>query len=514
MAVPWHEWKNIRNRLITFGRAIQGISPYGVTIEPDKTKCATGYCNFTKREIAVNPSIFDLPPKRQYRLTKAILVHESGHKRFTMPVTLSPVAHIVANILEDERVERAMCCEFAGLISLVKDLSHQLYNESKPVDASLDCPGQVVSYFLQLRWANRLNKPVKGNLSAVNKDRWDKIEPLVIEAWEGQTSEVVNRNAEEIVRILGLKEPQIPEWVKRILSKLGKQQGERGSDDQAEKIRQVEINPGAADKENDPQPFDGEVPPNDCQVGKDLEALEPMPYIWLEQKVQGLVQELIEELSFEKTQNEWGSVEHGGKLVLREYLRDHTKPFISPEYESSKPPTMAVKIIVDHSTSLNRISKDITRIASIAESVMMLHLVFSELNIRHEIVVTPQQIRIADNNSGERGKALIAGLIPAKCGWENIGLALKTHAIPMAAFQEDIKLVLCLTDGACNDAKLGKDICRLLRGKVEITNILLDPDEKTKGYVTEIFGQDRVIACKSQELPHKLGNILRVIRGA
>lgn len=71
------------------------------------------------------------------------------------------------------------------------------------------------------------------------------------------------------------------------------------------------------------QPFDGEVPPNDGQVGQDLEALEPMPYIWLEQKVQGLVQELIEELSFENTQNEWGSVEHGGKLVLREYTTPH-----------------------------------------------------------------------------------------------------------------------------------------------------------------------------------------------
>jgi hypothetical protein len=371
----------------------------------------------------------------------------------------------------------------------------------------------VVSYFLQLRWANRLNKPVKGDLSAVNKDRWNKIEPLVMEAWEGQMSEVVNRNAEEIVRILGLKEPQIPEWVKNILSKLGSQQGKRSSDDNAEKIRQVEINSGVEDKENDSQPFDGEVPPNDCQVGKDLEALEPIPYIWLEQKVQGLVQELIEELRFEKTQNEWGSVEHGGKLVLREYLRDHTRPFISPEFESSKPPTMAVKVIVDHSTSLNRISKDITRIASITESVMMLHLVFNELNIRHEIIVTPQQIRIADNSSGERGKALIAGLIPAKCGWENMGLALKTHAMPMMAFHEDIKLVLCLTDGACNDAKMGKEICYRLRGKVDIIGILLDPDERTTGYVTAMFGQDRVITCNSEKVPHRLGDIIRVIRG-
>lgn len=73
--------------------------------------------------------------------------------------------------------------------------------------------------------------------------------------------------------------------------------------------------------------------------------------------------------------------------------------------------------------------------------------------------------------------------------------------------------MLCLTDGACNDAKLGKEICRALRGRVEVIGILLDPDEQTKGYVTDMFRQDRVIACRSEELPQKLGNILRAIRG-
>jgi len=513
MSVPWYEWKNIKNRLITFGRAIQGTTPYRVTIEPDKGRCATGYCNFTNREIAVNPSIFDLPPRKQYRLTKAILVHESGHKRFTMPGKLSPVVGIVANILEDERVERAMCSEFAGLVNLVKELSFQLYTESKPVDTSSDCPGEVVSYFLQLRWANRLGQPVKGGLSPLNMQRWEKIEHLVSEAWASDTSEVVNRNAEEIVHILGLREVQIPVWVISILGKLGDQKGERGADDPVEKSRILKMDSDGEETEGDTQPFDGEVPPNDSEAGKGSEAIEPSPYLWLEQKIQGLVQELIEELAIENAQNDWGSVERGGKLMLREYLRDRTRPFISQEMASRKPPTMAVRIIVDHSTSLNMQSKGMTRIESIAESVMMLHLVFTQLDIRHEVIITPQQLKIADNYSGERGKALIAGLIPAKCGWENMGLALKTHAIPMAVIQEDIKLILCLTDGACNDAKLGKEICRLLRGKVEITGVLLDPDEKTKGYVTEMFGQDRMIACSSEQIPNKLSSIIRAIRG-
>lgn len=44
-------------------------------------------------------------------------------------------------------------------------------------------------------------------------------------------------------------------------------------------------------------------------------------------------------------------------------------------------------------------------------------------------------------------------------------------------------------------------ICRALRGKVEVIGILPHPDEQTKRYVAEMFGTDRVIACRSHELP-------------
>jgi nitric oxide reductase activation protein len=120
---------------------------------------------------------------------------------------------------------------------------------------------------------------------------------------------------------------------------------------------------------------------------------------------------------------------------------------------------------------------------------------------------------IADRASGERGKAFIAGLTPALCDYEDMGLAIKTQALPMIDDPQDIKFVLCLTDGACNDAKLGKAVCLALRGKVEVIGILLDPDEATRAYVADMFGPDRVIACCAAELPQKLGNILRAIRG-
>jgi len=514
MALPWYEWQNIRKRLIVFGKALQGVSPYRVQIESDTKKCPTGYCNFTRREIAVNPNIFSLPARDQYQLTKAILVHEAGHRRFTTSKKLKSLTHQVANILEDEKIERQMWEEFAGVRWLIKKLSNTLYNESEPINKVSDSPGEIVAYFLQLRWAKRIGKKVKGGLSKKNKELWQKVKPLVYEAWKAETSKVVEENARKIVHILGLKEPDIPKWVKEIMDRLGTTQGKRAKDDKAERTSGSIYKPEKAEVgDNEPKPFDGDVPPNDKREGKGYEAIEPKPYIKLEEKVKPLVKELIDELSWEEVPCQWEPAERGGRLSLREYLRDKNYPFLTEEDKGKAPPTLALKVIIDHSASLNYSSSGKTRIESIAEAVMTLHLVCFELGIPHEVLVTPQAIKIADLDSGERGKSLIAGLVLALCGYEDMGLAIKTQAVPMVEYPQEIKLVLCLTDGACNDAELGKKVCRTLKGKVEVIGILLDPDRITEKYVKDMFGEDRVIACRSFELPQKLGNILRAIRG-
>jgi len=514
MAIPWYEWKNIRKRLIVFGKALQGISPYRVLIEADIKKCPTGYCNFTSREIAVNPNIFSLPARDQYQLTKAILVHEAGHRRFTTSKKLSPLTDKVANILEDERIERQMCEEFVGVRWLVKKLSQIFYSQSEPINKVSNSPGEVVAYFLQLRWAKRIGKKVKGGLSKKNRELWQKVKPLVYEAWEAETSEVVEENAEEIVRILKLEESEIPAWVKEIMDKLGTTQGKRTKEDKAERTNGTIYKPEKTEVgESEPKPFDGDIPPNDKKEGKGYEAIEPKPYIKLEEKVKPLVKELIDELSWEEVPCKLEPAERGGRLSVREYLRDKSSPFLTEDDKDKAPPTLALKVIIDHSASLNYGFGGKTRMKSISEAVMTLHLVCFELGIPHEVLVTPQDIKIADLGSGERGKALISGLAPALCGYEDMGLAIKTYAVPMTEYSQDIKLVLCLTDGACNDAELGKKVCQTLRGKVEVIGILLDPDRITEKYVKDMFGEDRVIACSSSELPQKLGNILRAIRG-
>lgn len=200
----WYEKEEVRDNLRIFGRAIQGPSPFRVIIEPDKEKCHSGCCSFSARKITVNPTIFAVPPREQYILTKALLVHEAGHRRFTSPpiIPLPPTIREVANVLEDERVERLMWGEFAGVRWLIQRLAAKFYESSCILDEASQLPGQVISYFLQLRWANRIGRPVKGKLCAQNGLLWERVKPLVFEAWQADTSRIVNQNAAKIVEIL------------------------------------------------------------------------------------------------------------------------------------------------------------------------------------------------------------------------------------------------------------------------------------------------------------------------
>lgn len=204
MTIPWYEWKEIKDELVMFGRAIQGVAPYRVVIEPDPTKCHSGICRFDEQKISVNPTLFDASEQEQRQLTKALLVHEAGHRRYTDPVVLPVIISAIANILEDERVESLMWRDFIGVRWLIKKLAARFYEEATPIDSSSDMPHEVASYFLQLRWANRIGQPVKGSLSEKNQSLWEKVEPLVYESWNAKGSEIVNRNAGRIAEILNI----------------------------------------------------------------------------------------------------------------------------------------------------------------------------------------------------------------------------------------------------------------------------------------------------------------------
>jgi hypothetical protein len=141
MAIRWWQWRNIQERLRLFGRAVQGPEPYRIAFADDPG--LTGLTDFDARLIRVNPEIVPgLRPRRGYEITKAVLCHEAGHRRFTTPARLPAVVHMVSNILEDQRIESLMMEEFAGTRPLIRGLTEALYDRSPELEPTDDA-GQV-----------------------------------------------------------------------------------------------------------------------------------------------------------------------------------------------------------------------------------------------------------------------------------------------------------------------------------------------------------------------------------
>lgn len=510
MALRWWQWKHIQDRLKLWGRALQGVEPYRIEFaeEPD----LTGLTDFSNHLIKVNPEmIAGLKPREGYEITKAVLCHEAGHRRFTAPAELSWVVHMVANILEDQRIESLIMEEFAGTRPLIRRLTDALYEKSPEMEPT-DDPGQVIAAALQWRWAVRLGVGLKGELSEVNKERWEQVRPMAEDAWVAATSEEVNTIAWRIVQLLGLDETQIPSWV---VTSLDRCVGHRKRDDRTES--KAPAKPKSFDAESEggegtQAPFDGEVVPNSKRVGRDY-PIEPMPYAELEALATPMARELVEELTLIPVDDEPEPSHRGGSLSVRQYLRDRERPFLVRDAERLAAPVIAVRIVIDHSTSMNHSTSGRTRIQRAAEAAMTLHLAFTELGTEHSISVMPQQVHLADLTTGEPGKALIAGMVPAKTGYEDLAVAIRVRSDELLGVVADIRLLFVLHDGYPNDADKAKSLCQSLRGKVDVIGVLLDPDDGTIGAMREIFGLDRLVACPSNDLPKKLAAMLEAIRG-
>lgn len=508
--MKWWQWRNIQERLRLFGRALQGPEPYRIEFADDPG--LTGVTDFDQKLVRVNPEMIPgLKPRAAYDITKAVLCHEAGHRRFTEPSDLSPIVHMVSNILEDQRIENLIMEEFAGSRSLIRLLTEAMYERSPELQTT-DDPGQVVAAALQYRWGFRLSLPLKGTLSSLNDERWRQVRPLVEAAWVAESSIEVDHIAKRIVEVLDLKEHQIPAWVVELLDKCS---GARAKGDAGERRTPpstAAFGPGDG-SDAKPAPFDGEVVPNGHRSGSGSASIEPKPYLDLETRAAPLARELVDELWMEREAVEPQPSDRGGRFSVRQHVRDRERPFLLANDDTNEPPALAVRAVVDHSTSMNAREGGKMRIESVAEGAMMLHLACEALNLDHQVAVMPQQVVLAEAGSGERGKALIAGMVPAQTGYEDVAVAIRQHSEALLAGGAQIKMLFVLHDGYPNDATAARKLCLELKGKVEVIGVLLDPDDGTRKAMGEIFGEDRLVACASRELPKKMAAMLRSVRG-
>jgi hypothetical protein len=335
------------------------------------------------------------------------------------------------------------------------------------------------------------------------------VEPLVRESWNAESSLVCDRNAEEIARILGIGELDIPEWLRELLDKLEAVEGDRRTGDNAEQAAPSGPTP-AIDEDQEDEPFDGEPVPYEHALGVEGHEVVPKPYLALMEQAMPYARRLIEELRIEGEGLSIEPSKRGGRLSMRQQVRDRDRPFLVEQEDGRGIATMTFRLVIDHSTSM--MYQD--RIVYAAQSAMMLHLAAVELEIPHEIVVTPDDIRIASLGSGEMGLAMIAGIDPALTGYEDTGLAVSVHGSELSARSEDVKLLLVVHDGMGNDYELLQNECRRLRDKVLILGLGIGMGETEAGLLRKQFGPDRYIHCAlPEELPAKLGAVLRAVQG-
>jgi len=95
---------------------------------------------------------------------------------------------------------------------------------------------------------------------------------------------------------------------------------------------------------------------------------------------------------------------------------------------------------------------------------------------------------------------------------QDIAVAIEHAADWLLGLRADIRLALVVHDGYPNDGEKAKRLCQEWRGKVDVIGVLLDPDEWTRKAMIELFGQDRLVACRSKDLPKKLAAMLRSVR--
>jgi hypothetical protein len=222
----WWNWRRAEQTLDTWVRTLLGGRPYRVEFKPG----AGCYVNMRTKEIVVDPQMADgwggsalLPfvwrgttvrtlSALQWRISRAMARHESGHVLFTDDYAVLGQLHAwLTNALEDQRMEwltgqhyGAARADFAALAALLwqkKPLAP--LHRGNPED-------RLLNACLFWRWDWYRPKGTRSRwrwASDAEQQLWDEqIRPLVEEAWVAPTAVRVADIALHILRRIGMSE--------------------------------------------------------------------------------------------------------------------------------------------------------------------------------------------------------------------------------------------------------------------------------------------------------------------
>lgn len=275
--MKWYDWHTVTERLQGRAYALTRGQPYKVILDPTTS---TGCCDFTNKNILINPNIFSdifegkglsgkSLDKANFLVSRAITGHETLHVLYSDPKIVaesseSPMLKIVLNILEDARVER--------IGSITSHVSKTLFRFVNGIaanrlqgftDTSLSDKSSGIS--LLLRWRLGAHIPP---LEANAQNLWDNVRVLAEKALHAATCSEVLRLAREVVQVLGLDKADdlgTPDDVRDVAERMQSDVvGERSSEPLSNPTK-----PGSDQNHADPQPEDGEQDSADTPMGND-----------------------------------------------------------------------------------------------------------------------------------------------------------------------------------------------------------------------------------------------------
>lgn len=512
----WFIWRSVQQRLTTWTQALLMGNRFSVLIDPE---CETG-CNPTKKIIQVNPQLFrEADASVQFTATQGLLAHECGHALFTAGFADENVLQMLTNILEDERIERAMKVLYPGIkaaFDTLGDLSIAAQRAGHRDEAH-----SIISCCLVWRWANtRGGEELMFDCLGIEPDPiaelWAAVRPLVESAWAVKTTAEVIAIAKRILDMLHINKDEV--MPKASISKGADMpplddMPKKGAAPLTMPVREAQMAPGLGVGIED----------EDLPAIELARRLELAPYIQLEDSVRPAVTRLVEMLKERRPDQRSMPHEWRGRYSFRQETRTPDMPNLEKAYAELAKMDLAVYILVDRSGSMGCREEDVR--SALMTVYCAAHKIGIPVGIAYfgenstsyrSAAAIPIDTVVADvarleDSASDAVKAVIAGYD----GWsgdEYLDWGLRKAEEALATRPEKKRVILVIHDGEpvfhlgpFSDYDVSQAHVRDLdkAGYIPI-GLYIGGGETAR--IAGIF--PRLVACKPENLPEKLGNML------
>jgi hypothetical protein len=504
----WWLWRETQKRLVQWGHALLQGRDYTIQLSPE----GTSLNDTLNHIIQVNPQMFPtLDAGKQFRLTQGLLAHEVGHALFSdaWPDQEDNLLCEMTNILEDSRIEKALCVYYPGIVPVIEQLDDRMLKNIPP-KLCTDQPDEMQAYTCCLiwRWACGRMEETKmlDRLHITTEARilWSKVRPLVEEAWTAANTREVIDIARKVLRILDLKLEKSPSRMPGMSTNIPR----------AKSMSAHSFPSGPAET----QPGLGLDSKMDTPMEQDHFS-QPKPYIDLENQAAPYARQLTDSLKVPTPDVHLVPHEYAGRFNIRQDLRSPETPNLARRSMGDSARSLALYVLVDRSGSMCEVDADV-RLA-----LMTIYLAATSLEIPIGIAYfgaadhlesTDRVFELTPLASfvQEDVKALIAGF-EGVTGAEFLNWALDLAKKRLFSRSERDQVLIIIHDGKPVYKGEDGDDWELSRARIRhLENLLITTIGVYLGTNSEDHYQlnilfPRLITTSGKALPEKLGALLR-----